>query len=49
MEECDQENLSLSDKFEMRVSRLDTYFLEVCAHTLLKIAIFSEAKTEEYD
>ena len=51
---------SLSDKFGMLISGLDTYFLEVSAHALLKVATetsfsgkkitkFSEAKTEEYD
>ena len=30
--------LSLSDKFGMLISGLDTYFLEVSAHALLKVA-----------
>ena len=38
MEEYDQNKLSLSDKFGMLLSGLDTYFLEVSAHTLLKVA-----------
>ena len=37
-EECDQNNLSLSGKFGMLLSGLDTYFLEVSAHALLKVA-----------
>ena len=38
MEKCDQKKLSLSDKFEMFLLGLDTFFLEVSAHTLLKAA-----------
>ena len=38
MEEYDQIKLSLSDKFGMLLSGLDTYFLDVSAHTLLKVA-----------
>ena len=38
MEEYDQKKLSLSDKFGMLISGLDTYFLEVSAHALLKVA-----------
>ena len=30
--------ISLSDKFGMLISGLDTYFLEVSAHALLKVA-----------
>ena len=37
-EQCDQKKLSLSDKFGMLISGLDTYFLEVSAHALLKVA-----------
>ena len=37
MEECNQKK-SLSDKFGMLVSGLDAYFMEVSAHSLLKIA-----------
>ena len=37
-EECDQKILSLSDKFGMLMSGLDTHFLEVNVHALLKIA-----------
>ena len=39
MEEYDQKKLSLSDKFGMLLLGLDTYFLELSAHTLLKAAI----------
>ena len=37
-EQCDQKNLSWSNKSGMLISGLDTYFLEVSAHTLLKVA-----------
>ena len=38
MEEYDQKKLSLSNKFGMLLLGLDTYFLEVSAHALLKVA-----------
>ena len=37
-EQCDQKKISLSDKFGMLISGLDTYFREVSAHALLKVA-----------
>ena len=37
-EECAQKELSWFDKFEMLMSGLDAYFLEVNAHALLKMA-----------
>ena len=37
-EQCDQKKLSWSNKSGMLISGLDTYFLEVSAHTLLKVA-----------
>ena len=41
--------ISLSDRFGMLISVLDTYFLELSAHALLKIAtetLFSGKKSE---
>ena len=49
MEECDQKKSSLSDKFWMLLFGLDTYFLEVSAHPLLKVATkgsFKDKKSE---
>ena len=49
MEQCDQKKISLSDKFGMVISGLDTCFLEVSAHAILKVATetsFSEKKSE---
>ena len=37
-EQCDQKKLNLSDKFGMLISGWGTYFLEVSAHALLKVA-----------
>ena len=37
-EQSDQKKLSLSDNFGMLISGLDTFFLEVRAHALLKVA-----------
>ena len=34
---CNHKILSLFDKFGMNMSSLDTYFLEVSAHALLKV------------
>ena len=48
-EQWDQKKLSLSDKFGMLISGLDTNFLEVSAHALLKVATetsFSGKKSE---
>ena len=50
-EQCDQKKLSLSDKFGMLISGLDTYFLEVSAHALLKVATetsFSGKKSQNF-
>ena len=38
MGECDQKNLSFSDKFGMLMPCSDTYFLEVSAHVSLELA-----------
>ena len=37
MEKCDQKILSLSDKYGMIMSSLDTYFLEVNDNASLKV------------
>ena len=41
MEGCDQKKLRWSDEFGTLMSSLDTYFLEVSACALLKIATMS--------
>ena len=38
MEECDQKKLRLAEKFGIPMPGLDTYFLEVSTHGLLKVA-----------
>ena len=38
MEECNQSNASVSDKFRVAIPRLGTYFLEVSVHVSLKVA-----------
>ena len=48
-EKCDQKKKSLSDKFGMVISGLDTCFLEASAHAMLKVATetsFSGKKSE---
>ena len=51
MEECDQSNASVSDKFRVAIPHLGTFFLEVSVPVLFKVAtkaFFRGKKPEKF-